>query len=178
MIIVSGLPRSGTSLMMNILYHNGMKIFTDGKRMPDESNPKGYFEIEEIGEKIKRDSSFLEGKNGCVKILSLFLEHIRGDHKIIFMERDLDENFASIEKMSGEPVSDEEKTAFKKHLIEIKKRLGGKDVVYISYNALIESPESELMKLKKFLPQLDIGKSMEVIDKSLYRNRNLKKENA
>ncbi len=171
MIIVSGLPRSGTSLMMNILNKNNIRPLTDKKRKADIHNPKGYFEIKDIGKKLEKNPNFLEGKTGCVKVLSLFVNKIKGNHKIIFMERKLEEIFSSMEKMSGEKVLEKEKKSFKKHLEKIKKRLKSEKVVYINYNNLIKNPREELRKLKKFIPEIDINKSLGAIDSKLYRNK-------
>lgn len=170
MIIVSGLPRSGTSLMMNILSRNGIKVYSDEKREADKHNPKGYFEVKNIGKKLGEDPHFLEGKEGCVKVVSPFLEKIKGNHKIIFMERNLEEIFQSMEKMSRK-IDKEEKGAFKKHLKSVKKGLENKKAITINFNKLIKNPVSELKKLKNFLPEINIEKSKQAIDKDLYRNR-------
>jgi hypothetical protein len=49
-VLVSGLPRSGTSMMMKMLEAGGVPIMTDGVREADRDNPKGYFEVERPGE--------------------------------------------------------------------------------------------------------------------------------
>jgi len=53
--IVSGLERSGTSLMMQILKASGIPVAYDETRKKDKNNPKGYFELEDgkIIDKLK-----------------------------------------------------------------------------------------------------------------------------
>ncbi|OYV85360.1 MAG: sulfotransferase family protein, partial [Planctomycetia bacterium 21-64-5] len=99
--IVSGLPRSGTSLMMQMLDNGGIQVVTDGSRTADVDNPKGYYEFEKV-KAIQRDTSWLaEARGKAVKMVSQLLYHLPGDerYRIIFMERDFDEMLASQEKM-------------------------------------------------------------------------------
>jgi len=176
MIIVSGLARSGTSLMMNMLEAGGVPVFTDGVRVADESNPRGYREVEEIGKKLETNGYYLAGRNGCCKVLSPFLRHLQGDHEIIYMERDIGEIATSMEKMSGRPVSGREIRALEKHVEGMKSYLTQKSeqlsVLYINYNQLVTDPTPEIEKLSHFLPQLDMTTALSAIDKKLYRNRN------
>ncbi len=100
-IVVSGLPRSGTSLMMQMLDKGGIPVVTDHVRTADADNPRGYYELERV-KAIKRDASWLpelEGK--AVKIISQLLYELPSNHKyrVIFMERDLDEVVPSQERM-------------------------------------------------------------------------------
>ena len=85
--IVSGLPRSGTSLMMQMLDSGGMEVVTDNIRTADVDNPKGYYEFERV-KKIKEDSSWLKDTRGKVfKMVSMLLYDLPSDeeYKIIFM---------------------------------------------------------------------------------------------
>jgi len=177
MLVVTGLARSGTSLMMQILKANGLGIVTDGRRKADEHNPKGYFEIENIGKKLEEDPNRYNDKKGCVKVLSLFITDLKKSskkHTYIFMERELGEIFASMEKMSGEPMWKELREHFIKYLEFTKELLEDEHAVCINYNNLIENPEEELEHLKKVIPEMDIEKSKEVIDRELYRNKEVK----
>src|SRR5437660_12828449 len=100
-IIVSGLPRSGTSLMMQMLENGGVPVVTDHIRTADTDNPRGYYEFEQV-KKIKQDASWLPATRGkAVKMVSQLLYDLPTSerYKIIFMERDLDEVLASQEKM-------------------------------------------------------------------------------
>src|ERR1700678_1911729 len=95
--IVSGLPRSGTSLMMQMLQAGGMPLLTDGRRAPDEHNPRGYFEDERV-KHSRTDLSWLEEARGnAVKVVHLLLSHLPTDRnfRVIFMLRDLEEVMAS-----------------------------------------------------------------------------------
>lgn len=98
-IIVSGLPRSGTSMMMSVLQAGGVPLLTDGVRAPDAGNPRGYFEFEAVKELDKHgDPAWLPSARGkAVKIISFLLTRLpeNYDYRVIFMQRDLDEVIAS-----------------------------------------------------------------------------------
>src|ERR1041385_2006037 len=99
--IVSGLPRSGTSMMMKMLVAGGLEALTDNIRTADEDNPEGYFEFEMV-KKLGDDRSWLADARGkCVKIVSSFLKHLPQDftYKIIFMRRNIEEVLASQRQM-------------------------------------------------------------------------------
>src|SRR6516225_5664390 len=90
-IIVSGLPRSGTSLMMQMLDNGGVPVVTDNIRTADTDNPRGYYEFERV-KKIKQDASWLPATRGkAVKMVSQLLYDLPPSEKyrIIFLERDL-----------------------------------------------------------------------------------------
>src|SRR5438270_5105425 len=100
-IIVSGLPRSGTSLMMQMLDQGGVEVLTDNIRTADTDNPRGYYEFEKV-KKIKQDASWLPQTRGkAFKMVSQLLYDLPASEQylIIFMERDLDEMLLSQEKM-------------------------------------------------------------------------------
>ena len=100
-IIVSGLPRSGTSLMMQMLDNGGVPVVTDNIRTPDTDNPRGYYEFEQV-KKIKEDVSWLPATRGkAFKMVSQLLYELPASetYRVIFMERDLDEMIRSQEKM-------------------------------------------------------------------------------
>src|SRR5688572_11391388 len=89
--IVSGLPRSGTSMMMKMLIAGGLEPLTDNIRTADEDNPEGYFEFERV-KQLKDDRSWLQEARGkCVKIVSAFLKYLPEEftYKIIFMRRNI-----------------------------------------------------------------------------------------
>src|SRR5829696_9769493 len=129
-IVVSGLPRSGTSLMMNMLQAGGLPIVTDEQRTADDDNPKGYFELERVKQLTKGDVAWVEGAHGkAVKVISALLEHLppSSSYKILFMRRRLPEVLASQKKMlerRGEPtdkVPDEMMASlFERHLQKIE----------------------------------------------------------
>ena len=71
--IVSGLPRSGTSMMMSMLQAGGMDLLTDNERKADIDNPRGYFEFERV-KKVKEDPSWLKDTGGrAVKMVARLL---------------------------------------------------------------------------------------------------------
>ena len=100
-VIVSGLPRSGTSAMMQMLAAGGMPVLTDGRRGADADNPAGYFELEAV-KAIARDPGFLDRAAGkAVKIVHAMLNHlpIDRDYRVILMRRDRDDVLMSQRKM-------------------------------------------------------------------------------
>jgi hypothetical protein len=96
-IIVSGLPRSGTSMMMQMLAAGGIELFADGKRPIDEDNPRGYFEHEKVTQ-LNRDTTWIaEARGKAVKIVAQFLPHLPAgeEFRIVFMHRAMEEVTAS-----------------------------------------------------------------------------------
>jgi hypothetical protein len=183
-IIVSGLPRSGTSMMMRMLAEGGLSIVTDEIRRADDDNPNGYFELEVVRQLKDGNSAWLKEANGkVVKVISSLLEYLPQDYeyKIIFMERDSKETLASQKKMldhRGETsrLSDDEmEQQFRTHLAAIKPwlmRQPNMEVLYVKYNALIAEPAPSCAKIVDFLNlPLDQTRMLAVPDKQLYRNR-------
>jgi hypothetical protein len=184
--IVSGLPRSGTSMMMKILEAGGMPILTDNLRTADENNPKGYYEFERVKKLKEGDVAWVETAQGkVVKVISALLEHLPANYqyKIIFMRRDMNEILASQKKMlavmgqSNGDVADEQLASiYQKHLARTEGWLARQpnlDVIYINYNSMINDPTTYLLQVQTFLRgDLDIEKMRSVIDRNLYRQRN------
>ena len=180
--IVSGLPRSGTSMMMNMLEKGGMEALTDNIRKADEDNPKGYFEFEKV-KKIKEDSSWLEKTRGKVfKMVSMLLYELPSlyKYKIIFMKRDMDEMLSSQRKMlerEGKEgnTDDEMGKLFAGHLKHIAGWLelqANISALYINYRDIIDDPQRQAKMLNQFLDnRLNVERMIAVIDKSLYRNK-------
>lgn len=184
-IVVSGLPRSGTSLMMNMLAAGGLPALTDSLRGADDDNPNGYFEFEPV-KKLAADgqSEWLSrADRKVVKIISALLEYLPNSYhyKIIFMERDLKEILASQRKMLsrrherariGDAQMEEQ---FQKHLAAIKywlARQPNMDVFYVDYNKMMSDPEDYYQAIADFLAfPLDIPKMRSVPNAQLYRNR-------
>ena len=182
--IVSGLPRSGTSMMMQILESGGMKIVTDNIRKANEDNPYGYYEYEKVKE-IKEDTGWLKETRGkAFKMVSQLLYDLPSDEnfKVIFMKRKMNEILASQSKMLERMGSSKDGTSdakmgefFNKHLLKIIDWMEGRkyiDVLYIDYNDLLINPDEHIKTLNRFLNyKLTEEKAVKVIDKSLYRNR-------
>ena len=183
-IVVTGLPRSGTSLMMQILQSLEIELFTDKQRSADESNPKGYFE-HELVKTIEKDNSWLKDVRGrAIKIVSPLIKYLPLDlnYNIIFMNRDLDEIIQSQQRMLAESnIKDDTidsadlKQIFIKDLkqardwIDTKLKCG---YLEIFHSKLLVNPESEIEKLIKFLEiDVDIKAAVKVIDQKLYRTK-------
>jgi len=183
-IVVSGLPRSGTSLMMQMLAEGGVRVVTDERREADDSNPRGYFEFEKVKELEGGDHAWLsEARGGAVKIIAFLLRHLPRDHeyRVIFMRRDLDEILASQAKMlarSGqvdETDDDLMRGIFKKHLAETERLLASEkcfDVLDVSYNQIIAEPLAQAERVNDFLGgRLDVQRMASAVSSELYRNR-------
>ncbi|MEJ2252530.1 MAG: sulfotransferase domain-containing protein [Candidatus Lokiarchaeota archaeon] len=179
-VIVSGLPRSGTSMMMQILEAGGLEILADFKREADEDNPKGYYELEAV-KKLDRDNSCLDNAAGkAVKVISHLLKHLPGcnKYKIVFMDRSMKEIIRSQQKMLGKNKDAYPKViaeAFKKEVKEIKRWIDNKDdidMLSIHYTDVIKHPRKEIKKIKKFLGiDLNLEDMISVVDPDLYRNK-------
>lgn len=180
--IVSGLPRSGTSLLMQMLDHGGIEVVTDNIRTADTDNPKGYYEFELV-KKTKRDASWLPGTRGkAFKMVSQLLYDLPPSerYRIVFMERDLDEVLRSQEKMLerlGRKAAPREsmKQAYTLHLEKLHawlKLQANIAVLCVSYNDLIERPESQAQRICQFLGgKTNVERMVQSVDPSLYRNR-------
>lgn len=184
-VIVSGLPRSGTSMMMAVLAAGGLPALTDEIRAADVDNPKGYYELERVKQLDKGDQTWLaEAQGKAVKVISALLEHLPADHtyRVIFMERQMEEVLASQKKMlarRGEPtdrVSDEEMARlFAKHLQKVKLWLAAQPnfaVLYVDYNRMLADPGPFVHQINQFLGGgLDTAAMLAAVDPQLYRNR-------
>ncbi len=183
-VIVSGLPRSGTSMMMKMLEKGGLEVLTDKVREPDEDNPKGYYEYERVKE-LPEETGWLEDAKGkVVKVLGELIKHVPEgyDYKVIFMEREIDEVVESQEKMlkrkgmdTGERSKEEMKRTLTEYSRILKRRMNSHpdmDVLYVSYNDIVSFPKPVIESISVFLGgSLDTDKMMSVIDECLYRNR-------
>jgi hypothetical protein len=181
-IIVSGLPRSGTSLMMQMLDQGGIEVVTDHIRSADTDNPRGYYELEKV-KRIKQDASWLPELGGkVVKMVSQLLYDLPSGqrYRIIFMERDLNEVLHSQEKMLqhlGRPAAPREamKQAYLLHLERLRDWLGGQrhmQVLLVNYNDLMERSQEQAERVAAFLDgRPDVARMVRSVDPSLYRNR-------
>ena len=187
-IVVSGLPRSGTSMMMRMLAEGGLPIITDELRRPDDDNPKGYFELEVVRQLKDGNAAWLKESRGkVVKVISALLEYLPQEYqyKIIFMERDPKETLASQKKMldhRGEisKLTDEAmEQQFQAHLTAMKPwlvRQPNMEVLYVNYNALMAEPGPFCDRISEFLDlPLNQAQMLAVPDKQLYRNRKAEK---
>ncbi|HEB76324.1 MAG TPA: sulfotransferase family protein [Nitrospirae bacterium] len=182
-IVVTGLPRSGTSMMMKMLQAGGVEIVTDNVRKADEDNPEGYYEFEKV-KRIGEDASWLDEARGkAVKMASMLLYDLPRDrsYKLVFMRRKMDEILASQRKMlerkgTGDEFDDGEmRGLFSRHLAEVESwisRQENMEVLYVDYNEMLLDPLENIRRLKRFLgDDLDEERMAGVVDPSLYRNR-------
>jgi len=183
-IVVSGLPRSGTSMMMKILAEGGLPVVSDQSRTADEDNPNGYFELELVKQMSEGNVEWLTGASGkVVKVISGLLEHLPQEYsyKVIFMEREIKEILASQRKMLAHRNEELKATdveiekQFQRHMSALKPWLARRpnmEVLYVSYNALMADPQLLCKRLIDFTSMpLDLGRMLSVPSRDLYRNR-------
>ena len=183
-VIVSGLPRSGTSMMMKMLTEGGLSAVVDSLRQADEDNPNGYFEIEASKALKDGDKRWLYDAQGkVVKVISYLLEFLPDDlsYDIIFMEREIGEILASQQKMlqrrnEKSTHSDAEMEAqFREHLRAVKywaARKTNMRILFVKYSEMVKDPESLCKSIVDFLEiPLDLQAMQSVPNQSLYRNR-------
>jgi hypothetical protein len=184
-IVVSGLPRSGTSMTMKMLDAAGVGIVSDGIRTADIDNPKGYYELERVKDLAKEnDFRWLEGARGkAVKIISYLLKELPPDHnyKVLFMRRDLTEVLASQQKMlerRGETSETEDERMVELYENDLwkanylLKHQPQFETLEVHYRQVLDEPLEAARQINEFLGgQLDIQKMAAVVDPDLYRNR-------
>ena len=197
--VVSGLPRSGTSMMMQMLSAAGLPIATDDRRIADDDNPKGYYELEAV-KTLREDASFLAEATGrVVKIVAPLLPFLSTayDYRIVFMERDLAEVLASQSIMLGRrqgigshtPDDGPLTKAFAHQLERVKLWLADRDNVatcFVSHRRAITSPTATALAVAAFLEEtgafetlhagsaaraLAATRMCEAIDPALHRQR-------
>lgn len=183
--IVSGLPRSGTSMMMKMLEAGGIPPLTDEIREADDDNPKGYYEFERVKKLDKGDTAWLADAQGkSVKVISALLKHLPSSYryKIIFMRREMTEILASQRKMlvrrGKDPNSTDDQVIsqhFERHLQDVldwMEQQPNVDVLHVHYSETLADPRPGIREINEFLgSNLDTGKMAEVVDPELYRNR-------
>jgi len=181
-IVVCGLPRSGTSLLMQMLSAGGIEVLVDGVRPPDEDNPRGYFELERV-KKISQDRSWLADARGkAVKIVVplAFALPTTEMYRLLLVERAWEEVLDSQEKMLarlGRPAvpRDTMKAAFTSLLQRFESWLEKQqqiEVLRIDYRALVADPREQAERVGAFLPgELHVPAMAAAVDPALYRNR-------
>jgi hypothetical protein len=181
--VVSGAPRSGTSLMMRMLEAGGIPALTDGQRPPDAHNPHGYFEYSPV-KRLAEDASWIEAARGqAVKIIYRLLTYLppRMSYRIIFMERDLAEVFASQRDMlraQGDAAASQEPArlipALAAELRAAKDWLARQpniSVLAVPYAEVVHDPSKWSREVSCFLGAgLDETAMAAAVDPSLYRH--------
>ena len=183
--VVSGLPRSGTSLMMKMLEAGGLPPITDGLRAADEDNPRGYYEFERVKQMPKGDVAWVVEAHGkVVKVISALLEHLPPGHqyRVVFMRRRMAEILASQRQMlirrgeQADATADAAMSAmFDKHLAKVHAWLDSRaDVRHIDVDhaVLMAEPKPQAERLSEFLGGgLDVARTVAAVDSGLYRQR-------
>ena len=184
-VIVSGLPRSGTSMMMKMLEAGGIPPLTDKLRTADNDNPKGYYEFERVKQMDKGDTAWMAQAQGkVVKVISALLKHLPAgyNYQVIFLRRHMSEILASQRKMlinrgeDPDKMDDAQMTMlFENHVRQVEKWLGQQanvEVLYVHYSDVMADPLTAINSMTRFLGRdLDVRAMAEVVDPNLYRNR-------
>jgi hypothetical protein len=182
--VVSGLPRSGTSMMMQMLEAGGMEVLTDKIRKSDDDNPRGYYELEAV-KRLAKDQACLDDAQGkSVKIISELLKYLPPKHryKVIFMLRNMEEILASQSAMlarNGKPtgnISDEKLAQlYSRHLEQVMAWMEQQpniDILYINYNEMLKYPKEGVGKIGMFLGNtLNLERMASAVDDELHRQR-------
>jgi len=182
--IVSGLPRSGTSMMMQVIEAGGIPVLSDHIRSRDDDNPKGYYEFEPV-KKTKTDSSWVPGSRGkVVKVIYSLLYDLPPDYeyRVVFMERSLSEVLASQKKMlerrgqQGGGVPEEKMAAlFRSQLATFEHWIRNRNnfsMLRVGYADMIADPETAVDRVNAFLGgSLNREAMIRAVDPDLYRNR-------
>ena len=183
--IVSGLPRSGTSMMMKLLEAGGLPPLTDNLRTADEDNPKGYYEFERVKQLPKGDVAWLPDAQGkVVKVIAALLPSLPDgyQYRVVFMQRAMPEVLASQRQMLIRRGEDPNKIPddviaklFEKHLKQVNDWVSQQPHVErldVNYNEMLKNPPPFIDQIAAFLGgQLDKAKMAAVVDPSLHRQR-------
>lgn len=182
--VVSGIPRSGTSLMMRMLEAGGIPALTDQIRQGDAHNPRGYYEYEPV-KRLGENSLWIESARGKgIKIIYRLLCHLPPsfEYRVIFMERDLREVFASQSDMlrsrgvqGAEQNQDRLIAAFAAEVEEVRRWLAVQpnvQTLFASYNEIVRDPAQLTDEVSRFLGgDLDTSAMARVVEPQLYRHR-------
>lgn len=182
--IVSGLPRSGTSMMMRMLNAGGMEVAVDGIRKPDPDNPNGYYEYEQV-KRVREDVSWIPETRGKVfKMVSLLLFHLpkNFEYRVVLMRRNVSEILASQKAMlerNGKPYDPGQdgkmKELFERHLDGLDQWLKEQNhirFIEVWYDEVIHQTETAVKRVGGFLPgDLNEEAMVRVVDGKLYRQR-------
>ncbi len=182
-VVVTGLPRSGTSMMMQMLQAGGLAIFTDHNREADEDNPEGYLELEQV-KHLNADNSFMLAAPGkVVKVVAPLIPYLPAElsYRVIYLERDFDEIIASQKKMlrrqdkSSADMDDETmRLLLARQSVDALKILNEKrvPVLRVPYRAVIENSGEAARRVSAFLQlSLDQLAMVGAVKRDLYRNR-------
>jgi hypothetical protein len=184
-IVVSGLPRSGTSMLMNMLNAGGMEVLVDGRRLADDDNPRGYFEHDRVKDlESDRDRAWVRAARGkAIKVISHLLRSLPGEnrYRILLATRELREVLASQNRMLARaqkpnPVDDEKALRlFRQHLKNVRSLVGVRgnfEMIEVPYAEVIRDPRAWTSRIATFVGRrLDEERMAGVVEARLYRNR-------
>lgn len=182
--IVSGLPRSGTSMMMRMIEQGGMPVLVDHLRTADDDNPNGYYEFEPV-KKTKQDPSWVpSGVGKVVKMVHLLLLDLPLDfqYRVVFMRRHLDEVVKSqnvmlerhgdtTDDLPRERLIDIYRLQIKKVADYVDQHSDQFEMIEIDYNEMLRNPRPQAEMVSDLVDGLDLEAMIEVVDPKLYRNR-------
>ncbi len=184
-VVVSGLPRSGTSMLMAMLEAGGLPLLTDAKRHADPDNPRGYFEMESVkslGE--QQDKAWVRNARGKgLKVISYLLKELPDDnaYRVLFARRDLAEVIRSQNVMlerqqQPNPVDDAKALdLFRKHLVNVQLLMRSRRnfrLLEVAHRDALADPRRTAVAINAFLGgRLDVERMAAVVDRELYRNR-------
>jgi hypothetical protein len=179
--VVSGVPRSGTSLLMQMLAAGGVPVLADDERPADDDNPRGYFEYTPVKASARDATWTADAPGRAVKVIHALLRHLpdEGDLRIILIERDPDEVLASQRRMIGGDPNHEEDTklatVFQSQLAEARAWAAERPrtaLLEVDHRELMVSPEAVAARIDVFLGGgLDVPAMARCVDPDLYRNR-------
>ena len=181
--VVSGLPRSGTSMLMRMLEAGGLAVLADGARAADRDNPRGYYELDAI-KGTAFDASWVRAAGGkAVKVISYLLRYLPPDleYRVLFLRRELDQvvrsQRAMLERL-GQPVGEtdgEARRLLAEHLVDVEawletaahvRRLG------VSHARVLSDPRGQSERIARFLGrELDLDAMARAVEPALWRQR-------
>jgi hypothetical protein len=184
--VVSGLPRSGTSMMMRMLEAGGIAPFTDGERTADIDNPEGYYEFRRVMDlEQEPDKSWVRGARGrALKVISFLLRHLPDDnaYRIVYMRRELDEVLVSQDKMldrlgRAAAGGDMEamKESYRNDIVAARlfaRKAPNMEMIEVQYADAVADPNAAARRVNEFFGGLlDEAAMAAAVKQQLYRNR-------
>jgi|SRR5690554_6217560 len=167
--IVSGLPRSGTSMMMQLLQLGGLEPFTDNIRETDSRNPRGYFEFEPVKDRLSYDQWLPDACGGALKVVSRFIPYLPSTYRynIVFMHRRMDEVIRSQQDMAehysnshwDDTSADRLREIYQRHLDAVLgwiKNRPNMRLCQFHYEEILSAPEQNLNQLCDFFKHIPL----------------------
>jgi hypothetical protein len=182
--VVSGLPRSGTSMMMRMLAAGGLPVLVDERRTADSDNPRGYFELDAVKGSAADTSWVRDAPGKVVKVISYLLRHLPAEHtyRVVFMRRDLDQVVRSQRVMldrldaSVEDTDEEARRTLAEHLVDVETWLETAPHVRmcgVAHAKVMADPRAQAERVARFLERddLDLDAMAASVEPGLWRQR-------